>query len=102
MNHAKMHLADFVRIIVNQRDDPICQWPFSPQLFVDFPLHPGEIRILVEGEQSLIAIIHMASDPNRSFGHKALLARFLSAYVPEHLAATNEDRVRDYLFQARI
>jgi len=50
MHHSKMHPADFRRVVVQERDDPIFERCCDFHLFVYLAFDPGAIRLFVQAK----------------------------------------------------
>ena len=66
MHNAKMDLPDFGRVVVNQSGEAILPRSLEPELLRYFPVNRRAIGILVERKETLIAIVNVASDADRS------------------------------------
>ena len=102
VNDAEMNAADLGRVVVEQRDDPVFEGGFDPDLFIDLAFDSGAIRLLVPGEKRFIGIVHVPTNPDRAFGHEALLAGLLPAHIMQDRVAMRDQRVRNDLFVGRI
>src|SRR5215469_12703120 len=97
-----MDLANFGRIIIKQRNDPVRAGRIDLDFLLDFTLNAGEVGVPIQCKQALVPIIHMSADSDRTFRDQALFAGLLSPLVAQDKSAASENCVRDDLFQAGI
>ena len=97
-----MHLTDFVRVVVQQRDDVVCEFRLDENFLRDLALHGDIVCLAIEREEPLVAVVHVAPNADAALRDKPLLARLFSPDVMENRVAVHEQHVRDDLLQFRI
>ncbi len=102
VDDAEVDFADFVRVVVEQRDDVVRVGCFDEHFLRHLALDGGVVGVAVEGKKALVAVVHVAADAHAAFGDEALFAGFFAANVVEYGVARDDEDVGDDLLEVGV
>src|SRR5690606_9163828 len=97
VDDAEMHLADRIRVVVEQGDDAVAGFSRQVQLFLDFPGNGGEIGGHAAAAFLHVHGIHVAAHTYGDFRVQAAFPARFSPRVVQHAVAVAEHAIGDDL-----
>jgi len=102
VDNSQMDLADFRRVVVQERDNPVLEWRVDLDFLVHLALNTGAISLLVPREKRFIGVVHVTADTDRTFCDQALFTGLLAADVMQDRIAVRDQRVGNDLLMGRV
>ena len=102
VDHAKVHAADVVAVVVEQGGDALAVAAGDFQFLVQLAFHGAEVGGFVEVLGVRVAVVDVSTDADGHLGVQAGFAAGFPARVAEDAVAVAQDEVGDELFVRRV